>query len=47
MYRDYRKNSIFKEFTTTGLVVIGAAVIIFYFVSRILFIFILPNDKIN
>ena len=29
MHRDYRNNSIFKEFTTTGLVVIGAVVIIF------------------
>jgi len=28
MHRDYRKNSIFKEFTPTGLVVIGVAVII-------------------
>lgn len=28
MYRDYRKNSIHKEFTTIGLVVIGVAVII-------------------
>lgn len=29
MHRDYRKNSIFKEFTTTGLIVIGAVGIIF------------------
>ena len=31
MYRDYRKNSIFKEFTTTGLIVIGAVGIILIF----------------
>ena len=29
MHRDYRKNSIFKEFTTTGLIVIGSVGIIF------------------
>ena len=28
MHRDYRKNSIFKEFTTTGLIVIGVVFIL-------------------
>ena len=44
MHRDYRKNSIFKEFTTTGLIVIGAVGIIFILLIGV-FVYLLFKYK--